>query len=84
MHLKKIIADHAADLSPQLRQAADFVAANPIEVSFRSMRSIAGRTGLAPPTFSRLARSLGFENYEGLREACRVAAKDTYSASARS
>ena len=79
MHLKKIIADHAADLSPQLRQAADFVAANPIEVSFRSMRSIAGKTGLAPPTFSRLARSLGFENYEGLREACRVAAKDTYS-----
>ena len=79
MHLKKIIADHAEDLSPQLRQAADFVAANPIEVSFRSMRSIAGRTGLAPPTFSRLARSLGFENYEGLREACRIAAKDTYS-----
>ena len=79
MHLKKIIADHAAELSPQLRQAADFVAANPIEVSFRSMRSIAGRTGLAPPTFSRLARSLGFENYEGLREACRIAAKDTYS-----
>ena len=79
MHLKKIIADHAADLSPQLRQAADFVAANPIEVSFRSMRSIADRTGLAPPTFSRLARSLGFNNYEGLREACRIAAKDTYS-----
>jgi DNA-binding MurR/RpiR family transcriptional regulator len=79
MHLKKIIAEHAAELSPQLRQAADFVAANPIEVSFRSMRSIADRTGLAPPTFSRLARSLGFENYEGLREACRVTAKDTYS-----
>ena len=79
MQLKKIIADHAADLSPQLRQAADFVAANPIEVSFRSMRSIADRTGLAPPTFSRLARSLGFDNYEGLREACRIAAKDTYS-----
>lgn len=79
MQLKEIIADHAADLPPQLRQAADFIAANPIEVSFRSMRSIAERTGLAPPTFSRLARSLGFNNYEGLREACRIAAKDAYS-----
>ena len=57
----------------------DYVAANPIEVSFRSMRYIAGKTGLTPPTFSRLARSLGFESYEQLKEACRVAAKDTYS-----
>ena len=79
MHLKQIITDHAADLSPQLRQAADYVVANPIEVSSRSMRSIADKTGLTPPTFTRLARSLGFDNYEGLREACRVAAKDAYS-----
>ena len=79
MHIKQIIAQRASMLSPQLRQAANYVAANPIEVSFHSMRSIAGKTGLAPPTFSRLARSLGFESYEDLRQACRVAAKDTYS-----
>ena len=75
----KVIERRAHSLSPQLRQAADYVAANPIEVSFRSMRYIAGKTGLTPPTFSRLARSLGFESYEQLKEACRVAAKDTYS-----
>ena len=79
MNIKDMIEERADSLSPQLRQAADFVVANPIEVSFRSMRYIAGKTGLAPPTFSRLARSLGFDSYEGLKEACRLAAKDTYS-----
>jgi len=79
MDISEIIERQADSLSPQLRQAADYVAANPIEVSFRSMRYIAGKTGLTPPTFSRLARSLGFESYEHLKEACRVAAKDTYS-----
>ncbi len=79
MNIKDVIDDRADSLTPQLRQAADFVASNPIEVSFRSMRYIAGKTGLTPPTFSRLARSLGFDCYEALREACRVAAKDTYS-----
>ena len=79
MNIKDMIEERADSLSPQLRQAADFVAANPIEVSFRSMRYIAGKTGLTPPTFSRLARSLGFDSYEGLKEACRLAAKDTYS-----
>ena len=79
MHIRQVIEDQADSLSPQLRQAADYVAANPIEVSFRSMRYIAGKTGLTPPTFTRLARSLGFESYESLKEACRAAAKDTYS-----
>ena len=79
MDIGEVIERRAHSLSPQLRQAADYVAANPIEVSFRSMRYIAGKTGLTPPTFSRLARSLGFESYEQLKEACRVAAKDTYS-----
>ena len=79
MDIGEVIERQAHSLSPQLRQAADYVAANPIEVSFRSMRYIAGKTGLTPPTFSRLARSLGFESYEQLKVACRVAAKDTYS-----
>ena len=79
VNINEVIERQADRLSPQLRQAADYVAANPIEVAFRSMRYIASETGLTPPTFSRLARSLGFRSYEELKEACRVAAKDTYS-----
>jgi len=77
MNIRQVIEDRAEGLTPQLRQAAEYIAANPIEVSFRSMRYIAGKTGLAPPTFTRLARSLGFESYEALKEACRATAKDT-------
>ncbi len=79
MNLKDLVDEKADNLSPQLLRAAKFVAANPIEVSFHSMRYIAEQTGLAPPTFSRLARNLGFASYEALREACRISAKDTYS-----
>jgi DNA-binding MurR/RpiR family transcriptional regulator len=79
MNIRQVIEDRAGGLTPQLRQAAEYIAANPIEVSFRSMRYIAGKTGLAPPTFTRLARSLGFDSYEALKEACRATAKDTYS-----
>lgn len=79
MNIRHVIEDRADSLTPQLRQAADYIAANPIEVSFRSMRYIADKTGLAPPTFTRLARSLGFDGYESLKEACRATAKDTYS-----
>lgn len=68
-----------AQLSPKMQVAAAFVAANPIEVSCRSMRYIAEMTELPPPTFSRLARELGFDDYEGLKESCRQSARDTYT-----
>ena len=59
-------------LSPKLRSAAEFINANPVEVATRSLRSLAAASGLSPATFSRLARALGFENYEELREITRV------------
>jgi len=58
-------------LSQQLRVAADFVMANPVEVATRSLRSVSAASGLAPATFSRLARALGFDAYEDLRELAR-------------
>ena len=58
-------------LSPKLRDAAEFVAANPVEVATRSLRSVAAASGLAPATFSRLARALGCDSYEELREMAR-------------
>ncbi len=58
-------------LSPVLRRAADFLVENPEEVASRSLRDIADRTNLTAPTYSRLARALGFNTYEELRELCR-------------
>ncbi|MDQ7079327.1 MAG: MurR/RpiR family transcriptional regulator [Paracoccaceae bacterium] len=67
------IAAEYAHLSSKLKDAADFVATNPVDVATRSLRSISGSTGLAPATFSRLARALGFESYEDMRELSRQA-----------
>ena len=65
------IAARLEDLSPQLRRAAEFVAKHPEDVATRSLRYLAGRMELAPPTFSRLAAALGYDGYEDLRESCR-------------
>ncbi len=68
----QLTSEYAA-LSQQLRAAADFVNANPVNVATRSLRSISASSGLAPATFSRLARALGFASYEDLREMARDA-----------
>ncbi|RSK31631.1 MurR/RpiR family transcriptional regulator [Rhodovulum iodosum] len=60
-------------LSAKLRDAADFVAEHPLDVATRSLRSISASSGLSPATFSRLARALGFDSYEDLRELSRRA-----------
>lgn len=58
-------------LSKRLREAGDYVARNPVNTATRSLRSVAGEAGLAPATFSRLARTLDYESFEQLREVMR-------------
>ncbi|MEM1313631.1 MAG: MurR/RpiR family transcriptional regulator [Pseudomonadota bacterium] len=67
------ISDAYGDLSAKLRTAADYVAGHPVEVATRSLRSLAQTSGVSPATFSRLARALGFADYEEMREAGRAA-----------
>jgi DNA-binding MurR/RpiR family transcriptional regulator len=66
------IRDAADRLSPQMRRAADYVARHPDEIASRSLRFVARTSSVAPPTLSRLARVLGFECYEDLRDSCRA------------
>jgi DNA-binding MurR/RpiR family transcriptional regulator len=70
--LQDRIAVHFDRLSPQLKVAARYVAEHPQEVAMRSLRQIASTVALPPPTFTRLARSVGCETYEELREMCRL------------
>lgn len=67
------ISKHYADLSGKLQDAADFILSNPIDVASRSLRSIAGSSDISPATYSRLARALGYQSYEELREESRKA-----------
>ncbi len=69
--IKDQVSARMDKLSPKLRQAAHYVADHPEEVATRSLRYLAGITEMSPPTFSRLATTLGYKNYEALREDCR-------------
>ncbi|WP_211097191.1 MurR/RpiR family transcriptional regulator [Aliishimia ponticola] len=70
--VERISAEYSG-LSAQLRKAADFVADNPVDVATRSLRAVAQTSGVSPATFSRLARALGYDDYEAMREAGRIA-----------
>ena len=69
--INDLIAQRYDSLSPQLRAAADFVVGHCHDVASRSLRAIAAVSDLNPPTYSRLARALGLNTYEEMRELCR-------------
>lgn len=60
-------------LSAKLKQAADFVVANPVDVATRSLRAVSKEAKLSPATFSRMSAALGYESYEDLRNVLRRA-----------
>jgi DNA-binding MurR/RpiR family transcriptional regulator len=69
--LQTAIAEHYANLSDTLQSVADFIIDNGFAVATRSLRSVAQESKLSPSSFSRLARAIGFPDYEALREQAR-------------
>lgn len=65
------ILERYSQLSEKLKLAADFIVSNPLDVASRSLRSIASSAGLSPATFTRLAKAIGYNSYEELREESR-------------
>ena len=55
-------------LSPQLQQCARYIIDHPHEVGLQSMRSLAVNADVNPNSFVRLAKQLGFDGYESMRE----------------
>jgi DNA-binding MurR/RpiR family transcriptional regulator len=55
-------------LTPKLKSVAKVILDNPNLVATTSMRALAGRAGVTPPTMIRLATTLGFENYESFKQ----------------
>lgn len=66
------LAQNFDGLSARLRDAAEYVARNPVDIATRSLRTVAQDSGLAPATFSRMARAIGYDSFEDLREAMRT------------
>ncbi|HUG60511.1 MAG TPA: MurR/RpiR family transcriptional regulator [Methylomirabilota bacterium] len=61
------IVGNFGTLPGQLQKAARFILENPDDVALLSMREQARRAGIQPWTMSRLAKRLGFDNYEAIR-----------------
>ncbi|MGC3937379.1 MurR/RpiR family transcriptional regulator [Roseobacter sp. EG26] len=61
------ISANYEDLSGRLKQAADYLIENQIDVATRSLRSVAEQSKIAPASFSRLARALGYADFGSLR-----------------
>ncbi len=56
------------ELPTQLQITARYVIDHPYEVGVQTMRNLAARADVHPNSFVRLARQLGFEGYEAMRE----------------
>lgn len=55
-------------MSPQFQAASRFLLEHADEVAVSSMRALAARAGVQPPTLVRLAQSLGFDGWPELRQ----------------
>lgn len=62
------LAQELPRLTPETRKAAAYVLENPNDVGVSSIREIAAAANVKPNTFVRMARSVGFEGYDGFRE----------------
>ena len=63
-----LIRERFPEMSPQFQIGARFLTDFPGEVPVQSMRSIAAGAGVQPATLVRLAKSLGYEGWDELRQ----------------
>ncbi|MEM7337097.1 MAG: MurR/RpiR family transcriptional regulator [Actinomycetota bacterium] len=61
------LTERIDDLSPQVRQAAEYILDNPGEVAVTSMRGLAEAAEVKPNTLVRMARAVGFDGYDEFR-----------------
>jgi DNA-binding MurR/RpiR family transcriptional regulator len=66
--VERLLTKRYRSLPPKLKVAARYVLDAPKEVAIQSMRTVAGQAKLQPAAMLRLARELGFDNYESFRE----------------
>jgi len=64
----RLLVDSYPKLTPQLQVAARFMVEHPEEIGLNSMRRVARDAGVKPATITRLTKTLGFREYDALRE----------------
>src|ERR1700684_830891 len=64
------------DMPEQLQAGARYAVDRPRDVALLSMREQARQAGVQPATMTRLAKRLGMDGYEGVRELYAAAVRD--------
>ena len=67
------IKQSVSTLSPRLKAVAKYIVDNPSDFGLDPIRATARKCGVSTYTLVRMAKILGFEGYEGLREPFRHA-----------
>lgn len=65
--LEALIQQRFEEMPPKIQLAARYALDAPKEIAMQSMRTVASQAGLQPASMLRLARDLGFANYESFR-----------------
>lgn len=65
--LEALIQRRFEEMPPKIQSAARYALDSPKEIALQSMRAVASQAGLQPASMLRLARDLGFANYESFR-----------------
>lgn len=71
LSFEKRLANQYDGLSDALRNAAQFLASNPLEIATRPLRTASRESGVSPAAFTRLAQALKYTDFEELREEMR-------------
>jgi DNA-binding MurR/RpiR family transcriptional regulator len=66
--LNALVRERFPGLSPEFQRAARLLADHPEEIAVSSMRALAARAEIQPPTLVRFAQSLGFPGWPAMRE----------------
>ncbi|MEH6627993.1 MAG: MurR/RpiR family transcriptional regulator [Motiliproteus sp.] len=66
--LQQQLSQQYPQLSPQLKKAAGYLLESPVDFALQPIRKTAERAGVAPSTLMRLAKILGFDRYDELRQ----------------
>jgi DNA-binding MurR/RpiR family transcriptional regulator len=64
----RLLVDSFPNLTPQLQKAARYMVEHPEEIGLNSMRHVARDADVKPATITRLTKTLGFPEYDALRE----------------
>lgn len=75
--LQTVIAQRHGEMSPRLRQIAEFALANPNDMALETVAVVAERAGVQPSALIRFAKLLGYDGFTDMQRVFRTRLTDS-------